>query len=130
MEDKLSYRKGSGVVKQTKGKSTKATKETVLEEEEEESIPPPSTTGTSSSHKYLINGIVNDVLQEFVNLTKQMINSSKQARILALQNETFFRKFQSRVEVLMKYLDSLDDDQPLTNQDEDMIGTEDEGSDT
>jgi len=58
-----------------------------------------------------------------------MINSNKQVRILALQNENSFQKSQSRVEVLKKYLDSLDDDQPLIDQDEDMIGTEDEGSD-
>ncbi|KAL4300070.1 hypothetical protein AHAS_Ahas17G0164100 [Arachis hypogaea] len=45
-------------------------KEPVLEEDEEENLPPPSTANTSSSHKYLVNGIVNDVLQEFVNLTK------------------------------------------------------------
>ncbi|KAL4294106.1 hypothetical protein AHAS_Ahas18G0194900 [Arachis hypogaea] len=70
MKDKLSYLKGSGVVKQTKEKSTKAVKKLVLEKDEEESIFLPSTVGSSSSNKYLINGIIKDVLQEFINLLK------------------------------------------------------------
>ncbi|KAL4345203.1 hypothetical protein AHAS_Ahas11G0254900, partial [Arachis hypogaea] len=123
------YFKGGGIVKQSKGKGSKVAKDTVLEEEEDESILPPFVAGTSSSQKYLMNGIVKDILQEFVNLIKQMINSSQKARKLAIQNENSFRKSQSRVEVLLKYIDSLEDDQAMFDQEDDPLGTEDEGSD-
>ncbi|KAL4288427.1 hypothetical protein AHAS_Ahas19G0285100 [Arachis hypogaea] len=109
-ENKTSYFKGGRVVKQTKGKGTKAARDMVMEEEDVESIPLPSAAGTSSFNKYLVNGIVNDVLQEFVNVTMHMINLIKQARKLAILNENSLRKFQSRVEVLLKYIESLKDD--------------------
>ncbi|QHO54586.1 uncharacterized protein DS421_2g58100 [Arachis hypogaea] len=100
-----------------------------MEEEEDESLPP-SAVGTSSSNKYLVNGVVKDVLQEFVNLTKYLINSSKLVRKLAIQNENFLRKSQSRVEVLLKYIDSLKDEQMQTDQeDEEILETDDEKSD-
>ncbi|QHO20414.1 uncharacterized protein DS421_11g337760 [Arachis hypogaea] len=101
-----------------------------MEEEEDESIPPSSAVGTSTSIKYLVNSIVKDVLQEFVNLTKHMISSSQQAKSLAIQNKNSLRKFQSRVEILLKYLKSLEDDQMMSDhEEEDFFGIEEDGSD-
>ncbi|KAL4343770.1 hypothetical protein AHAS_Ahas11G0111600 [Arachis hypogaea] len=93
-ENIISSLKDGGAVKQLKEKGTKATKNTVMEEEDK-SIPPSSAAMTSSSHKYLVNDIVKNVLQKFVNLTKYMIKSSQQARKHAIQNENSFRKSQS-----------------------------------
>ncbi|KAL4397028.1 hypothetical protein AHAS_Ahas01G0150900 [Arachis hypogaea] len=128
LENKILYLKSGGVVKQSKEKGTRAAKEMILQEEEE-IFPPASTTGTSSSYKYLMNGIVKDGLQEFINLTKQIINLIQEARKLAIQNENSFRKSQSRVEVLLKYIKYLDDEQAMSDQDEDPFRIEDEGSD-
>ncbi|KAL4316176.1 hypothetical protein AHAS_Ahas15G0258900 [Arachis hypogaea] len=94
-ENRISSLKGGGAVNQTKRKGTKVAKYTVMKEKEDEIIHPPSVAGTFSSNKYLVNGIVKDVLQEFVNLTKDMINSSQQARKLAIQNENSLRKSQT-----------------------------------
>ncbi|KAL4357314.1 hypothetical protein AHAS_Ahas09G0174300 [Arachis hypogaea] len=69
-ENRISSRKDGGAVKQTKRKRTKATRDMVMEKKEDESTYPPSAAGTSNSNKYLINRIVKDVLQEFVNLIK------------------------------------------------------------
>ncbi|KAL4328960.1 hypothetical protein AHAS_Ahas13G0252300 [Arachis hypogaea] len=127
-EKKFSSLKGGGTMKQSKKKSSKTTKDTIMEETKDESLPPYSVAGTSSLHKYLINGIVKDVLQEFVNMTKQMVNSSQQSRRLALQNKKSLLKSHIRVEVLLKYLDSLDEDQVLTESEEENLGTEDGSS--
>ncbi|KAL4365333.1 hypothetical protein AHAS_Ahas07G0095600 [Arachis hypogaea] len=70
-----------------------------------------------------------DVLLEFVNLIKQMIHSSQQARKLTIQNENSLHKSQSQVDVLLKYIDFLEDDQVMSKQEEDLLRTEDEGSD-
>ncbi|KAL4294183.1 hypothetical protein AHAS_Ahas18G0202600 [Arachis hypogaea] len=127
-ENRILSLKGGCVVKQTKEKGAKAARDTIMEEDEDKSIPPPSAAGISTSNKYLVNGIVKDVLQEFVNLTMHIINSSQQARRLTIQNENSLRKSQGRVEVLLKYLESLEDDQMMSeHKEEDILGTEDEG---
>ncbi|KAL4365292.1 hypothetical protein AHAS_Ahas07G0091500 [Arachis hypogaea] len=125
-ENRNSYLKGGGAVKQSKKKETRTGKDTIIEEEDE-SLLPPSSADTSSSNKYLVNDIVKDVLQEFVNLTKHLINSSKQARKLEIQNENSLRKSQDRVGVLLKYIDSLGDEMiQFDQEDEEILETKDE----
>ncbi|KAL4329563.1 hypothetical protein AHAS_Ahas13G0312600 [Arachis hypogaea] len=89
----------------------------------------PSAAGTLSSHKYLITGVVKDVLQEFVSLAKQMVKSSKETQKLALKSEKSLIKSHDQIEVLLKYLNLLDEDQELSEKEEDVLDTEEEDSD-
>ncbi|XP_025670660.1 uncharacterized protein [Arachis hypogaea] len=87
-------------------------------------------TSTSSSQMHLLTGVVKDVLQELINLSKHLITSSKQERKLVVQNENALRKFMDRFEVLLNYVDNMTEDEhmPSDPEDEEPLGTEDEGS--
>ncbi|XLU94283.1 hypothetical protein S245_008635 [Arachis hypogaea] len=100
-----------------------------MDESEDESLQSPSVAGILDSHKYLITGIVKDVLQEFVSMTTQIVKFSKKTRKIAIQNEKSLLKSHDRVAVLLKHLDSLDEDQAHFNKEEDFLESEEEESD-
>ncbi|QHN92315.1 uncharacterized protein DS421_17g582660 [Arachis hypogaea] len=132
-ENKHSYLKGGGAVKQQKGPTR--SERVVLDDDDEEFIPdespPPSTEGTSisTSQKSALLNVVKDVVQEFISQSNHMIAMSKEQRKLASKHENFLRKSRNRVAVFMKFIDNLNQDEdPATNVEEE-TDSEGNGSD-
>ncbi|KAL4287896.1 hypothetical protein AHAS_Ahas19G0232000 [Arachis hypogaea] len=119
-------------MKQQKKGHTRS-KRVVLDDEEEEldGIPPQSTTRTSAStgYKFLLYRVVKDILQKFVNLSNHLISTSQQAIKLSIRNENTLRKSRDRVEVLLKYVDNIHEDDTMATDQEESLDTEDEGLD-
>nr|XP_025690148.1 swi5-dependent recombination DNA repair protein 1 homolog [Arachis hypogaea] len=132
-ENRHSYLKGGGSVKQNKGPTR--SERVVLDDEDEDFVPEdstaPSTEGTSIStgKKSTLLNVVRDVAQEFVSQSNHLIELSKEKRKLASKHENFLKKSRDRVSVLMTFIDNLQNDEDVaTDVDEDDV-SEGNGSD-
>ena len=132
-ENRHSYLKGGGSVKQQKGPTR--SERVVLDDDDEEYIPddspPPSTKGTSIStgKKSALLNVVKDVAQEFVSQSNHLIAMSKEQRKLASKHENFLRKSRDRVAVLMTFTDNLHNDEDIATDVEEEAASEGNGSD-
>ncbi|QHO37951.1 uncharacterized protein DS421_4g116040 [Arachis hypogaea] len=132
-ENKHSYLKGGGSVKQQKGPTR--SERVVLDDDDEEYIPddspPPSTEGTSIStgKKSALLNVVKDVAQEFVSQSNHLIAMSKEQRKLASKHENFLKKSRDRVAVLMTFIDNLHNDEDIATDVDEEAASEGDGSD-
>ncbi|XLU75274.1 hypothetical protein S245_034327 [Arachis hypogaea] len=70
-----------------------------------------------------------NILLECATMTKQMVKSSKEVRKLALQNEKAWLKSHERVNLLLKHLDSVDEDMTPFEKEDDVLESNEENSD-
>ncbi|QHO27682.1 uncharacterized protein DS421_7g210130 [Arachis hypogaea] len=127
------YLKRGSSVKQHKKGLTRTEKVVFgdIDDNELDDIHPPSTLGTSGStgHKSFLFRIVKDVLQEFMNLSNHLFSTSKQERKLVIKHENALKKSTDRVDVLMKYVDNIQEDKIMVTSQEERLDFEEDGSD-
>ncbi|QHN81999.1 uncharacterized protein DS421_20g691840 [Arachis hypogaea] len=132
-ENRHSYLKGGGSVKQNKGPTR--SERVVLDDEDDDYVPEdssaPSTEGTSIStgKKSTLLNVVRDVAQEFVSQSNHLIAISKEQRKLASKHENFLKKSKDRVAVLMTFIDNLQNDEDIATDAEEEATSEGNGSD-